>query len=248
MNPPFKLSNNKETEFVDYGLRQMKRGGLLFSVLPAVVISGSTYEGWRRELLQRHTLLSCIKFDKNLFYPVTEATYGMVLKAHRPHKSSAPVFMGSLFDDNHRPRKSKLLSDYESVDNLVEMTDTLHGFILDRPVEENIPRQQRVTTLNMDLGCDFSPEGYLLGGSPRVDVAFRAIGIQASQRRAALKHPPISKVLKTAAFPLDSFISKLETAPLKTIKEYQKGRIPVVSATALDNGVADWHIAWRQRS
>ena len=28
MNPPFKLSNNKETEFVDYGLRQMWRAAV----------------------------------------------------------------------------------------------------------------------------------------------------------------------------------------------------------------------------
>ena len=240
MNPPFKLASNKETHFVDYGIRQMKPGGLLFSVLPSVVISGSKHENWRKELLRRHTLLGCMKFDKNLFYPVAEATYGMIVRSHRPHKSNTPVFMGVLFDDNHRPRKSKLLSDYELVDNVGRITENLRRFMLGQPVEENIPREQCVTTLNMDLGCDFSPEGYLASGSSKVDARFRAIGVEASKRKADLKSPSVSKVLKTETFPLEIFISKKETAPLKTIKEYPKGRIPVVSATSLDNGVAAW--------
>ena len=57
MNPPFKLRTHNETTFVDYGLRQMRPGALLFAVLPAVVIGGKKHEDWRRELLKRHTVL-----------------------------------------------------------------------------------------------------------------------------------------------------------------------------------------------
>ena len=239
MNPPFKLASNNETEFIDYGLKQIRNGGLLFAVLPAVVIAGGTHEDWRRQLLKRHRLLACIKFDKNLFYPVSEATYALILRAHEPHMSPNRVFMGCLFDDEHRPRKSKLLSKHEAVDNVEKMTETLRRFILDQPVEKDLPREQSVTTVDEDMGCDFSPERYILSGTSEVNAAFRSIGTQAAQRRVALNPLSVSEIV-TKTFPLDVFIDREVTAPLKTIKEYPKGRIPVVSATSLDNGVADW--------
>ncbi|MCY4292195.1 MAG: N-6 DNA methylase [Roseovarius sp.] len=73
MNPPFKQKTT-ETAFVDYALRQTKPGGILFAVLPAVVIAGGRYESWRKELLKRHTVRVCIKLGKNLFQPGKWAT------------------------------------------------------------------------------------------------------------------------------------------------------------------------------
>lgn len=241
MNPPFKLKSNNETDFVDYGLTQARRGALVFAVLPAVVITGKKkHEDWRRETLRRHTIIGCVKFDKNLFYPVAEATYGLILKAHRPHKSSNEVFMGCLFDDDHRPRRSKMLSDYEAVDNLERMTDTLRRFVLGQPVAGNIAREQCITTLDLDLNCDFSPESYVSSGEIQVDAAFRAIGAAAATQRAKLKPSKVSEVLARGTFPIDRFIEQEVTAPLKTNKEYPPGNVPVVSASAQDNGVADW--------
>ncbi len=240
MNPPFKLKSNKETAFVDYGLRQMRPGGLLFAVLPAVVMTGKNYEDWRRELLKRHTLIGSIKFDKSLFYPVAEATYALIVKGHRPHKPNAQVFMGCLFDDKHRPRRSKMLSDHEAIDNLEKMTNAVHRFILGQPVKENVTREQCVTTVNFDLSCDFSPEGYLSSGTARVEAAFRSIGVDAAKRRAALKSTNVLNTYRMQSFPLQMFIEQEVEAPLKTIKEYPRGHVPVVSATAQDNGVAEW--------
>ena len=239
MNPPFKLKV-KETRFIEYGLQQMQEGGILFAVLPAVVIGGKSYKKWRRQLLKRHSLLACLKFDKNLFYPVAEATYALILRAHEPHDNTKPVFMGCLFDDNHRPRRSKILSEYDAVDNLENMTETLRRFLLGQPVEESLPREQYVTTINLDMGCDFSPEGYIPGGPSQVDPSFRAIGVEAAKKRTSLKSSVASNDFPKKTFPLDEFIDRVETPPLKTIKEYRKGNVPVVSATSLDNGVADW--------
>ena len=239
MNPPFKLRTHNETTFVDYGLCQMRPGALLFAVLPAVVIGGKKHEDWRRELLKRHTVLSCLKLDKNLFYPVAEATYALIVRAHRPHRSSSKVFMGCLFDDRHRPRKSKMLSDHEAVDNVERMTDDLRRFILGQPATESIPREQRVTTLDQGRRCDFLPENCILGGSRMIDAAFRAIESDASARRAALRSVPVAAVARTETFSLDPFIEGEVAAPLQTLKQYSKGNVPVVSAAATDNGVAD---------
>ena len=165
MNPPFKLETNNETSFVDYGLSQSRRGALLFAVLPSVVISGKTHEKWRRELMKRHTVLACIKFDKNLFYPVSEATYGLIVRAHESHSTRDVVFMGSLFDDNHRHRKSKMLSEHEAVDNVNRMTRELRDFLLGKPIDIAIPREQCVTTIDQGRLCSFSPESYIPGMS-----------------------------------------------------------------------------------
>ena len=240
MNPPFKL-RTKESEFVDYALSQMRKSGFLFAVLPAVLIGGKRHEEWRRELLKRHTVIACVKFDKNLFYPVAEATYGLIVRAHCPHDTRQPVFMGCLFDDEHRPRRSKMLSDYEAVDNVERLTDAARRFVLGRPLDpEALAREQCLVTLDMDMYCDFSPEAYLSAGTAPVDAAFRAIGAAAASRRAELKPPAMAAVQQSAIFPLDRFIEREITAPLKTIKEYPRGPVPVVSATAQDNGVADW--------
>ena len=83
MNPPFKLEDSSEIRFVDYALTQLRPGGLMFVILPYVVIGGSRNADWRRELLRRHTLLASVQFDKSLFYPVAEATYGLVIRGTR---------------------------------------------------------------------------------------------------------------------------------------------------------------------
>ena len=243
MNPPFKLRSNRETKFVDYGLAQMCEGGIIFVVLPFVVVGGKKNQKWRRHLLERHTLLACLKLDKNLFYPVAEATYAVILKAHKPHDASRLVFMDSLFDDKHRPRRSKMLSDYEAIDNVEPMTDALRRFLLGQPVDESIEREQRLVVINtsQDEDCDFSPEAYLQSGSADIDAAFRAIGAKSAQQRVAAKQIGCStKHPCEMMFPLSDFIEKVEITKPNTIKEYPKGNVPVVTATSLDNGIADY--------
>ena len=241
MNPPFKLKANVETKFVDYALAQMRSDGLLFAVLPHVAIGGSRYAYWRRELLERHTVLACIKFDKNLFYPVAEATYGLVLRAHRPHTPNGKVFMGVLFDDKHRPRRSKLLSEYDEQDNVSRMTEDLRRFLLGQHAEPSIPREQAVTTLNLDYEHSYSPEEYIEGGSAeQVNAAARVIEAEAAQRRANLPAVRLAPAHPTAIFELHELIAQVKAGPITALKGYPRGSIPVVSATAENNGIADW--------
>lgn len=77
------------------------------------------------------------------------------------------VFIGRLFDGNHRPRRWKILSDYEAVDNVDEMTGRLRRFPVGRPVTAGIPREQTVSRINDEV--DFSPEHYLPNESVAVD-------------------------------------------------------------------------------
>ena len=242
MNPPFKLPSNKETEFVDYGLKQIAEGGILFAVLPYNAIGGQTYRVWRQQLLKRHTLLACIKFDKNLFYPVSEATYAIIVKAHQQHQPGNDVFMGNLFDDDHRPRKSKRLSDHEAVDNVETLTDNLRRFLLGQPVD-NIEREQILVNIDPDDHGTFAPEAYLESNSSAISTTFRAIESTAAKLRAEAIAQAKAKALipeKFGVFPLSDFVEEQEVSEPKRLKDYVDGKIPVVTSQAADNGIAAW--------
>lgn len=246
MNPPFKLSTNSEPQFVDHGLRQMTRGGTMFAVLPYVCIEPNKYQKWRKQLLKRHTLLACIKFDKNLFYPVQEATYGLILKAHEPHEAKNDVFIGSLFDDNHRPRKSKMLSDHELKDNLEALTTNVKRFLLGQPVD-NIDKEQILVQIDPEGNCNFAPEAYLHAGKcpiKPIDVGFRAIESKSAKLRVEARNKQKSEDPVESnnfeIFPLSDFIASQEKSELKALKDYPKGDVPVVTAQWNENGIKCW--------
>ena len=90
MNPPFALDDEFEWKFVDRALEWMRPHGLLFAVLPPTSMTSTNNKrdelAWRTQLLQRHTLIAVIKLPEDLFYPnVSKGTYGVVIRAHRPH-------------------------------------------------------------------------------------------------------------------------------------------------------------------
>ena len=241
MNPPFKLSTRSEADFVDYALRQTKDGGILFAVLPFVVVGGKRSSDWRKRLLKRHTLLACVKFDKNLFYPVAEATYGIIVRAHEPMVEGAQVFMGSLFDDSHRPRRSKMLSQFEMQDNVERMTRDIHRFVLGQPLDSRINREQQIVRWTPDDECDLSPEHYLHGGQVKVDTVARTLHSELASRRVlSVARGSTPEIKNTAWFRVEDIIEGVETPRLKTLKQYQKGTVPVVSAAAKDNGISAW--------
>ena len=246
MNPPFKLKNSPESKFVIHALQQMMPGGILFAVLPAIVIGGKKkqQQDWRKEILKRHSILAVVKLDKSVFYPIAEGTYTLILRAHEPHDMRKPVFMGVLHDDEHRPRRSKMLSSYSFVDNVERMTDELKRFIAGRPVDKNIPREQVLATINPDQGCVFSPEAYLSNQFPIIhpQVINRAINLDAAEALAAIMAMPrhLQKTIHTRAFALGELIECELSAPLTNLKGYPEGTTPVVSATYYANGITKW--------
>ena len=244
MNPPFKLEGTSETEFVDYALTQTQRSGVLFAILPHVAIEGKSYSTWRQELLKRHTLKAVVKFDKNLFYPVTESTYGVIVEAHIPHSADTKILMGVLFDDNHRPQRSKLLSEHEAVDNVSQMTELLRRFLSGRPLRDaSKPREFVLSAINSET---FAPEAYLPSGLPETVTSSSARRIslvtakQLVEERRSQHERNDTEPVQLRAFPLLELVSEVIAPPLKTLKNLLEGPIPVISATSKDNGIAGW--------
>ena len=243
MNPPFKIEKAPESEFVNCALKQMRKGGLLFAVLPEVVISGQDYASWRQSLLREHTIKAVVKFDKNLFYPIQEGTHGLVIESHRPHVLDKKVFFALLFDDNHRPRLSKMISQHEAVDNVEAMTDDLQNFLLDKTTSaENKPQEMILSAINPD-GCDFSPCAYIDSVKPSKapNMMDRSVSFVATQAKLSLmKQSQTKREVKLSPISLRRLIDHQAEPPIKALKGLSSGTIPVVSATAKENGIAGW--------
>lgn len=244
MNPPYKISGHPETTFIDYALAQCRSGAILFAVLPYLNMEGQRDAAWRSEILKRHSLKAIIKFDKNLFYPVAEGTYGIIIEAHRPHKIDSEVFMGVLFDDQSRPRKSKMLSEHDSRDNVEEMTASLQKFLRgERLTQPDIPQERIITTINQAKGCSYSPEAYISNAPPETmpDPFNRALGLLGARLKASkqtLSCSDTASCLKK--FNLMDFVVRKVKPPAGSLKQYPDGNVPVVSATAEQNGISEW--------
>ena len=149
--------------------------------------------------------------------------------------------MAVVDDDNHRPRRSKILSDHEARDNTATMTEDLRRFIFGKhEILKSLPRERCLAKIDLDNHCDFSPEGYLESGAVRVDPSHRVISARAAQRQTELVEPPPLKNYPVGLFPLKRFIDQEVAPPLKTLKAYPRGGVPVISATSQNNGVAEW--------
>ena len=242
MNPPFKREDS-ETKFVDHALEQCKKGALLFAVLPYINIGGSEYSAWRKNTLDRHTVKAIIKFDKNLFYPIQEGTYALILEAHKPHDLKKEVLMAYLFDDESRPRLSKMLSTHHARDNVDDMTERLQKFLLGKPLDiDCISREMIKTTINSDNDCSYCPEAYIQSDAPEVspDIVDRVLSYKKIVAKANMQKPPTRQLNNLKKFPLMDFIKREQKPTLKALKNYPDGRVPVVSATADENGIAEW--------
>lgn len=107
MNPPFALPDEEEAEirFVEHGLRQLVRNGILFSVLPSSVLYDSDFATWRKDLLEHNTLLSVVALPTDAFYPVATESVGVFLRRGAKHDATDDVLWVRLTDDGHVKRK-----------------------------------------------------------------------------------------------------------------------------------------------
>ena len=247
MNPPYKKKDRTEADFVDHALSQCKPGALLFAVLPHLNIGGRDFISWRKEVLKRHSIKAVIKMDKRLFYPVQEGTYGLVIKAHEPHDKYSKVMMACMFDDNSRHRKSKMISAFEAKDNVEILTELLKLFLSGRPLNVNqIPEQMTLAPLNLDDECMYCPEIFIPHKEPEFipDITNKALGLRMMTAKVKMMSDNAKKqsvpISSLKLFPLTNFVESEISSTIKNIKGYGNGQIPVVSATADNNGISEW--------
>ena len=152
--------------------------------------------------------------------------------------------MGVLHDDNLRPRKSKVLSQHEARDNVENMTKQIHGFILGKACEQDIPREQILSTINPEEGCDFAPEAYLSSAAPpnkaNLIELFGTLAKAKIVAKGKQRQCSAHLITKLWHYPLRNFIQRVTTRMLPNLKNFPEGNVPVISATAGNNGIAAW--------
>jgi len=244
MNPPFAIQE-KEREFVNYALDQMREGGLLFAILPnAPITGGKDDSAWRREVVKRHTVRAVVKLPDDLFMPgVHKGTWALILEAWRPHRTNDQVFFGFLHDDKSASQKSKMLGAERARDNLARLADDLARFLRDgRARIEPVPQQIAIFTLNMDLNWDFASEAYLESDVPDMSTSQPVEGLFVELARRAARQPrrPSPVPQATRDFELqDLFMIRRGRCP--PLKSLAHGETPVVTASEKSNGIAGYY-------
>ncbi|MGH7203758.1 MAG: HsdM family class I SAM-dependent methyltransferase [Candidatus Levyibacteriota bacterium] len=166
MNPPFALKKGDEQEyhFIDYALKQMQDGGVLFSVLPISVLVESTTKNWRKnELLKNNTILAVVTFPQDIFYPVGVNIVGLFIKKGRPHQESDKVFFARATTDGFTKKKGKRLFSEKNPNQLEKIKNDLRVFISNPSTEfENKAELVKVCPLDTnDEYVELVPEAYL---------------------------------------------------------------------------------------
>jgi hypothetical protein len=174
MNPPFALksSDEKEFKFVDYALKQMQDGALLFSILPySSMVKPGQYQNWRNSLLSKNTLISVITFPEDLFYPVGIHTLGIFIKRGIPHPIKQNVLWIRALNDGLLKSKGKRLPDQRAKNDFIKITNIVKAF-LQNPnhfVKKQYRFQKACPIDFTDPLLELVPENYLDQKSPTDD-------------------------------------------------------------------------------
>ena len=245
MNPPFALEREQEWKFVDVGLKNLKEGNLLFAVVPTTAMNSADdsrgEETWRKKLLEKHTLIAVIKLPEDLFMPqVNKGTYGIIIKAHKPHTPENNVIWGVLYDGQCRTKTKPLPTAKNNMDSIAEAiknsiaADTKPRFI-DRELDAS-------PILDLDQeNLDLSPENYI-GIKPRpgdIDLSFVSqsmekgeMAIKFAGQKKQERIPPGKR------FKLGDFIETSERGRSGRKKELSEGDLPLISTSETNNGIS----------
>lgn len=170
MNPPFALesSNEKEYEFIDYALKQMDYGGLLFAIVPISVMVEAESKEWRKNrLLKNNTLLAVVTFPEDLFYPVAVGTVGIFIKKGIPHGFNEEVFFVRAITDGFVKKKGKRVYSEKNKNDLADIKDELKVFIHAKTKPKSVPQFKQVCKIDPnDEYLELVPEVHLDSSIP----------------------------------------------------------------------------------
>lgn len=166
MNPPFalKTSDERESSFIQYALSQMQDGGILFSIVPVSVMINAQDKEWRKDLLQKNTLLAVITFPEELFYPIGVHTLGVFIKKGKPHDfGKQRIYFAKCNSDGFVKQKGIRIYGESEGNRLKNIKDELKAFLANQNLEiKNVPEFKQITHLDKsDEGIELVPEAYL---------------------------------------------------------------------------------------
>ena len=242
INPPFALKE-KEWMFVDRALADMQNGGYLFAVLPTTCMASTDDRRgeitWRTELLKKHTLVGVVKLHIGLFLPhVKKGTYGVIIKAHIPHKMETDKVVWAVMEDGIV--RSKLRSHSEENMRLIE--NAFSNYIVSG-MEPTYSAQELDCSCILDDSeqLDLSPEVHIGRHSTRGSWDIEFIRNQRKEAELALSQFEKPEPLGTnhcKTFDLFDFITSFERGKSGRAKSLLDGDLPLISTQESINGIS----------
>ncbi len=262
MNPPFALksSDEKEHKFVDHALKQMSDGGILFSVLPnSNLVKSGGYLEWRKELLRKNTLLAVVTFPEDLFYPIGIITVGVFIKKGIPHPHDQKVVWMRALNDGLLKSKGKRLPNPRATNDFEKIKPVLRAFINDPDIEvEDIVEFQKAEVIDFDDPIlELIPEAYLDERKPTkediandLDTIVRetiSFLVGSNREKDFIKNVLTNELFReTKPKELEGqkeiqitelFKTPIQAGEFHVSGEMDDGRIPLISTSAVNNGV-----------
>ena len=262
MNPPFALksSDEKEYKFVDHALKQMSDGGILFSILPnSNLVKSAGYLEWRNELLTKNTLLGVVTFPEDLFYPIGVLTVGIFIKKGIPHPRTQKVVWMRALNDGLLKSKGKRLPNARATNDFEKIKSILKAFLNDPDAEvENIVEFQKADVIDFnDPTLELIPEAYLDERKPTkedivndLDITVRetiSFLVGSNREKDFVKNVLTDELFKEAKpkelqgqkeLPItELFKTPIQTGEFHVSGEMDDGKIPLISTSAVNNGV-----------
>lgn len=166
MNPPFALkqSDEKESSFIDFALTQMEDSGILFVIVPISVMIEKSKRHWRKQLLEKNTLLSVLTFPEELFYPIGVHTVGVFIKKGIPHNFNMQnVYFAKANTDGFIKRKGVRVTSSDESNKIQEIKEELKAFLVNQNLKfKNIPEFKQIIKLDQDDDLiELVPEAYM---------------------------------------------------------------------------------------
>lgn len=247
LNPPFHQENEPEREFINTSMDSLIQGGLFAGVIYSGVFADEENKLWRKDFLNKHTLLGMISLPDELFYPNASAiTTIMIAKAGVAHGQSK-VFVGRIANDGYMKLKGKRVAC--GGNQIPHVLENFHKFLNGMEFSSDI-----CTVLDAkDImeGDEFSPQQYL----PSLPLTETLVKTHNNETLLSLfqgvtSYPDVTSSLSQVntgdenaeTLPLDETgpLSKyfdIKTGKSAGFKGYAQGPLPYVSSGDGTNGI-----------
>ncbi len=241
LNPPFAMPE-PEWRFVDRALETLKPDGLLFAIMPITAV-GSVDDGrgeitWRRQMLQRHTLLAVIKLPEPLFYPhASKGTVGVVLRAHRPHKHETDTVIWAVLEDGVRYTKTKV----PAQSNMAHIAAGVGNYLATATLPTPLPQKLDYRPIADSAGAflDLSPESHIDSGDAGIEIASVIESNRAGHRRLAEQRTAVyATEQQWRVFSAMNFMQEPVRGKSGRLIDLPPGRLPLISTKVSDNGIS----------
>ena len=248
LNPPFSQAHEAEVAFIGVAMEALAPAGLAAAVVYAGVFADDEHLVWRREFLQKHSVLAVISLPEELFYPTAAPTSILVARAHVPHENQ-PVLMARVWNDGYEKRKGRRVA--KAGEQLSEVRAAFTGFMSRDRVESELCAT--IDGSRLANGAEWSPQHWLPQpplAQGQMDaaqsavvhavfaaavqypiLAWRALGDFTGVWRATLPALPYDRAAALSEF------FELANGRSAGEKNYIEGDVPYVSSGAATNSI-----------